>query len=270
MNKFTVVTLISLLSIGCSSITAGDLELVQWEKDRFKELDLNNDGSLDNVEVRGTNRKWMTKVGYSEEKQIKLTNKKFKIFDTNKDNKVSIEEFVTLNRKENARVQAEKAKATKTKTEKAKATKIRNTAYKLAPTNYLGKDRDGNEVNLDELKGKIVVVSFWISWCKPCKTELAILENLQNKIGKQLIKVVAINFKDNRSSYNKMKNQLSDFNITLTHDKFERISNKLGVTGAPHIFIIDKDGKIIFERTNYNKTPVNEIVDVIKKELVRE
>ncbi|MCP4272900.1 MAG: redoxin domain-containing protein [Gammaproteobacteria bacterium] len=265
MNKLTVVTLISLLSIGTGSIEAADLALEQWEKDRFKELDLNNDGGLDNVEVRGTNREWMTKSGYSEEKQIKLTNEKFKKFDTNKDNKVSIEEFVTLNRKENARVKAEKAK-----TEKVKTPVIKNTEYKLAPTNYLGKDREGNKVNLDELKGKIVVISFWISWCKPCKTELAILENLQNKIGKNLIKVVAINYKDSRSSYIKMKNQLSDFNITLTHDKFEKISNKFGVESAPHLFIIGKDGKIIFDRAKYKETPVNDIVDVIKKELVRE
>jgi len=265
MNKLTVVILISLLSIGSSSIAAAELELVQWEKDRFKELDLNNDGGLDNVEVRGTNREWMTKSGYSEEKQIKLTNEKFKKFDTNKDNKVSIEEFVTLNRKENARVKAGKAI-----TEKAKTAENRNATYKSAPTNYLGKDREGNKVNLDELKGKIVVVSFWISWCEICKTELAILENLQNKIGKDLIKVVAINFKNNRGQYTKMKNQLSDFNITLTHDKFEKISKKFGVESAPHLFIIGKDGKIIFNREKYNKTPVNDIVEVIKKELVRE
>jgi len=262
MNKLTVITLVSLLSAGSSVIGAANLELQKWEQDRFKELDLNGDGSLDKAELRGTTRDWMTKTGYSEEKQINLTNNKFKNFDTNKDNKVSIEELVIANRKSSAEL-------VKAKEAKVEAPVTRNAAYKLAPTNYLGKDRGGNRVNLDELKGKIVVVSFWISWCAPCKNELAILENLQNKIGKDLIRVVAVNIKDSRHSYTKMKNQLSKFNITLTHDKFGKISQKFGAESAPHLFIIGKDGKIIFNRAKYNKTPVNAIVEVIRKELVR-
>ncbi len=131
----------------------------------------------------------------------------------------------------------------------------------------MGTDREGDEVNVDELKGKIVVASFWVSWCKQCKGGLEILENLQNKIGSDFIKVVAINYKESRRSYNKLKEQLSELNLTLTHDKRGTISKKYGVEKGPHLFIISKDGKIILMDSKYKKTLVQGIVEVLKKEL---
>jgi len=269
MKKLVEMTLITLLVAGTSFVQAADLEIVEWEKSRFNELDTNKNGGLDNVELRGTTRDWMTKSGISEKNQIKQTNNKFRQYDANKDNKVSIEEFVTVLRANNAATKAEKAAKTK-QTSMQQAKRDPNSLLQIggiAP-NYLGTDKDGNKVYLDELKGKIVIASFWISWCKQCKDGLGILDNLQNKVGKDLLKVVAIAHRnESKRSFKKYKKQLSSMNLTLTHDKKGSIGRKYGVDKAPHLFIIGKDGKIIFMDSNYNQTPVTGIIEALKKEL---
>ena len=67
--------------------------ITKWQKTNFTKMDANNNGSLDPSEFRGTTKKWMTSKGYSEDKQIEMTNKKFSRFDINKDQKVSLEEL---------------------------------------------------------------------------------------------------------------------------------------------------------------------------------
>jgi peroxiredoxin len=272
INKALAFTLVSVLS-AFQFVEAADLVFTDWEQARFNELDINNDNGLDKEEFRGTTRDWMTKAGYNEEKQIINTNKKLNNVDTNNDNVVSLEEFVTANRASSAANKAAKVE---------KAEKTARTNQSITPThvdpnsklkigdiapNYLGTDREGNKVNVDELNGKVVVVSFWVSWCQHCKEELAILQNLQDKVGGDFLKVVAINYKESHRSYSELKKQLSALNLTLTHDKRGKISKNYGVKKAPHLFIIDKSGKIAFMDSQYKKTPTKAIVSVVKQEL---
>ncbi len=134
------------------------------------------------------------------------------------------------------------------------------------PPNYLGRDNDGNDVNLEEHKGKIVVISFWASWCSPCLKELPILENIQNKIGTEKIKVVAINFQEGRKQYRKIKKHLSALKLTLTHDKRGKIGERFGVEAIPNLFIVGKDGKIIFHNVGYNESSIDKIVKVLNEQ----
>ncbi|SFD65557.1 TlpA family protein disulfide reductase [Pseudoalteromonas denitrificans] len=134
------------------------------------------------------------------------------------------------------------------------------------PPNYLGRDSTGNKINLEDNKGKVVVVSFWASWCSPCLRELPILENIQNKIGIDKINVVAINFKEDRKQYRKIKAKLSDLKLTLTHDKRGVIGKKYGVKAVPHLFIIDKEGKLAFQNIGYGDSSIDKLVQVLNKQ----
>ena len=53
----------------------------------------------------------------------------------------------------------------------------------LPAPEYLGRDGGGNDFNLSAYQGKVVVATFWASWCAPCKRELPLLEGLQKTIG---------------------------------------------------------------------------------------
>jgi thiol-disulfide isomerase/thioredoxin len=135
------------------------------------------------------------------------------------------------------------------------------------PPSYLGKDGDGNKLYLEDHKGKIVVISFWASWCTPCLKELPILESIQNKVGTDKIKVIAINFKEGRKKYRFIKKKLSSLNLTLTHDKRGSIGKKFGVESIPNLFIIGKNGKLIFHNVGYGDESLDKIIDVLNLQL---
>jgi len=134
------------------------------------------------------------------------------------------------------------------------------------PPSYLGKDSSGIEVMLESYKGKVVVISFWASWCTPCLKELPILENIQNKIGTDKIKVIAINFKEDRKKFRKIKKLLSSLNLTLTHDKRGAIGKEFGVEAIPNLFIIGKDGQLVFHNVGYGESSIDKIVKVLNQQ----
>lgn len=51
---------------------------------------------------------------------------------------------------------------------------------------------DGKTVDLESLKGKVVLLSFWATWCPPCRRELPMLEQLQQVLGAQGVEVIAV------------------------------------------------------------------------------
>ncbi len=135
------------------------------------------------------------------------------------------------------------------------------------PPDYLGQDRFDEEVTLSSNKGKLVIISFWATWCNPCLKELPVLENIQNKLGKDNIKVVAINYRQSRLKFKDIRKKLSSFSLTLTQDRRGKIARKFGVEGVPHLFIVDKTGKLIFQQSGYGETSIDQILEVINTQL---
>jgi len=135
------------------------------------------------------------------------------------------------------------------------------------PPDFLGKDSNGDAVTLKDHKGKVVVISFWASWCSPCLKELPILENIQNKVGTDKIKVIAINFKENSKKYSKIKKLLSSLNLTLTHDKRGTIGKTFGVEAIPNLFIVGKNGELVFHNVGYGDSSIDKIVKVLNQQL---
>ena len=74
-----------------------------------------------------------------------------------------------------------------------------------APPDLLGVDSDKHEIRVSDFQGKVVVLTFWASWCGQCLKELPILENVQRKLGPDLIAIVAINSDKERSQYLAMR-----------------------------------------------------------------
>ena len=135
------------------------------------------------------------------------------------------------------------------------------------PPDYLGKDQEGNKVLVSENQGKIVVISFWASWCGPCREEIPLLDRIQRQLGTETIQVVAINHKESKSKYRRVSKAFNASEITLTHDKRGSIGKKYGVTAIPHLIIVGKDGKIAYQSRGYGKGSVNNIVKVINQHL---
>ncbi len=133
------------------------------------------------------------------------------------------------------------------------------------PEVSLGSDKEGSEIRLADLRGKVAVVSFWASWCPPCRAELPILDNLQRRAGAERLRVVSINFKEPRRDYLKLHKELEKAGIalTMTHDARGAISKRFGVKVLPHLFVIDHAGKVAHVHVGYADSMLDGFIDEI-------
>jgi thiol-disulfide isomerase/thioredoxin len=137
------------------------------------------------------------------------------------------------------------------------------------PPDDLGRSRDGREVLISAQHGKVVVVTFWASWCGYCRKELPVLAGLQEAAGKDRVEVVAVNYEDDRDVYRALSRQLKDVRLTMTHDESGRIGEAFGVSGIPHLFVIGKNGKVAFQDTGYGEESIQDILDAVNAALAR-
>lgn len=135
------------------------------------------------------------------------------------------------------------------------------------PPPLLGKDRKGDLVDLSQHRGKVVVVSFWASWCGPCRKELPGLDLLQKHAGDRLLKVIAVNVEDSNDDYRLMMRQMKDFTITMTRDRDGKIAEGYDIRAYPNLWIIGLDGKVAANHRGYGEDSLDRIIDDINRVL---
>ena len=134
-----------------------------------------------------------------------------------------------------------------------------------AAPSFLGKDNNGEEIKVADLKGKVVVAQFWDSQCSPCLKEMQMLESIQRQVGKEQLEVVSINFKENRKRYRMAKKRLKGYEITLTHDKNGSIARKFNVAKIPYIIMINKKGEIANVQADEEGASVKSLIGELNK-----
>ena len=138
------------------------------------------------------------------------------------------------------------------------------------PPALLGKDREGEVVDLAQLRGKVVVVTFWASWCGPCRKELPGLDALQKHAGDKILKVIAVNVKDSTEDYRLMMRQMKDYTISMTRDRSGEIAEGYGVKAYPNLWIIDPQGKVAAHHVGYGEDSLEALVNQINQVIVAE
>ncbi len=133
----------------------------------------------------------------------------------------------------------------------------------VAPNRLGTESRSGEKLRVDAHRGKVLVVSFWASWCGPCLEELPILEGLQHQVSPDQLRVVAINFKESTSLYRQHLGKMKDMKMTLVHDRNGSLSDAYGVDSLPNMFIIDHEGRVAHVHHGYSKAMLPTIVDEV-------
>lgn len=127
------------------------------------------------------------------------------------------------------------------------------------PPDYIGKTMDGTKLNVSDFAGKVVVVTFWATWCAPCRAELPVLEAIQRQVPNE-VKVVAVNYKEDRRIFRKAVKSLDGYELTFTRDSGS-ISRKYKVKGIPNMFIIDRNGTIANIHVGYGEGMIPRLAD---------
>ena len=117
---------------------------------------------------------------------------------------------------------------------------------KLAPTLRLA-DLDGKVHDLADLKGKLVVVNFWATWCPPCRREMPSLERLKQRLQAHGLAVLAVDVGEDADTVFSFTGQLEPapaFPILLDRDSLTM--QRWKVKGLPTTFVIDPQGRMIY------------------------
>jgi len=104
-------------------------------------------------------------------------------------------------------------------------------------------DLKGEIWSLSKLKGKVVFVNFWATWCAPCREEMPSMQRLYTKLPKDKFKMIALFNKDKPAP---VKNFVAKLGLTMPilSDEYNFAGTKYGLTGLPETFIVDKQGVI--------------------------
>ena len=116
---------------------------------------------------------------------------------------------------------------------------------KPANLNFTLKDVEGKDVKLASLKGKVVLLDFWATWCGPCKIEIPWFIEYQNKNGKDGLQVVGVSTDDSQAKLRPYVAQAKMNYIVLQGLDRDDIQDAYGpLFGIPVTVVISRDGKI--------------------------
>jgi thiol-disulfide isomerase/thioredoxin len=137
------------------------------------------------------------------------------------------------------------------------------------PPQFLGKVAGHGALKTADYAGRILVVTFWASWCGPCLSEMNVLERLQREAGERLA-VVSINIEAD-ARFRQVRRALEKrLSLTLAHDPYGVARKEWGVGPIPHMFMIDHEGRLAYEHRGYDDAFIPTLVDQINLLLLRQ
>lgn len=117
-------------------------------------------------------------------------------------------------------------------------------AMPIAPDFQL-KGMNGKNVQLSSLRGKVVVLNFWATWCPPCREEIPSMNRLQKILAGSPVEIIAVNVEaDGPITVPKFMQQ-QPLEFTVAYDVAGTVHKQYGVSKYPETFIINKDGVVV-------------------------
>jgi thiol-disulfide isomerase/thioredoxin len=113
-----------------------------------------------------------------------------------------------------------------------------------AAPDFTLKDLAGTEVSLASLKGKVIVLDFWATWCGPCKAAMPVIQKLHDDYAAKGVAVLGVNTweQNQKAVKNYIESKKYTYPCLLDGDK---LAEAYGVPGIPTLVVIGKDGKVV-------------------------
>lgn len=135
-----------------------------------------------------------------------------------------------------------------------------------APAPELSLPGVAGPVSLADLKGKVVYLDFWASWCGPCRQSFPFMNDLQARYRAKGLEVVAVNLDARRDDADQFLAQLPA-RFTLAFDARGDSARRFAVKGMPSSYLIGRDGKVIAAHKGFKEDDRKELEAGIEQAL---
>jgi peroxiredoxin len=128
--------------------------------------------------------------------------------------------------------------------------------------------RDGGNLSLADLKGQVVMINFWATWCGPCRQEMPLLAQLHDKYEPLGFTMLGVNVEpDSAAAVTWLKGVPVTFPILFDTDS--AVAGRFGVEGMPSSVLVDRNGQVRYVHRGYKPGDEAKYADMIRS-LVKE
>ncbi len=130
------------------------------------------------------------------------------------------------------------------------------------------KSNSGENLRLSELRGEVVLINFWASWCGPCRQEMPILSELHDKYKAMGFTVLGVNVEENSSAARKLLKEMP-VSFPVLFDNNSTVSKQYDVVAMPSTVLVDRNGNVRYLHKGYKPGLENTYVEQVRS-LIRE
>ncbi len=129
------------------------------------------------------------------------------------------------------------------------------------------KETNGKKIKMDDLRGNVVLVNFWATWCSPCRAEMPRLEReIWQKYKDRNFTIVGIAREQTLQEVTAFLTQ-SHFTYPMAIDPDRKIFSLFAEAGIPRNYVVSRDGKILYQSLGYGPKEFDEMKKVIEQAL---
>lgn len=123
--------------------------------------------------------------------------------------------------------------------------------------------RSGDMVSLDQLKGQVVMLNFWASWCGPCRQEMPLLDQMHKRYSSLGFTLLGVNVEANTQDAEKWLTQ-TPVTFPVLFDKENKVSKLYDVSAMPSTVFIDRKGNVRYLHRGYKSGDESEYLNQIR------
>jgi peroxiredoxin len=134
--------------------------------------------------------------------------------------------------------------------------------------NFQLQDLNGRLVTLSDLRGKVVLLNFWATWCGPCRVEMPAMEQLYQAFSRKDFEILAVSTDAQGVAITRPFQQENHLTFPILHDADYRVGLTYGARSLPMTFMVDRQGVIrhqIFGARDWAAPEAQHLVQLLMK-----
>jgi thiol-disulfide isomerase/thioredoxin len=123
--------------------------------------------------------------------------------------------------------------------------------------------RAGGRISLESLRGQVVMINFWASWCGPCRQEFPALDQIYRKYGPMGFSLIAVNVESDPTDAERFLAKVP-VSFPIAYDRDNVVSGEYGVSAMPTTLIVDRKGQVRWLHRAYKPGDEDEYLNQIR------